>query len=160
MRLRLSGNTQRALRGALLGLLSIAGGTGASRADDTSQSVFGLWKIEDGTAIVSIARCDDGLCGAIVGMSDPVDKSGHVAVDHRGTPLCGLTILHAKQPASGYVWQGHIINPNDGSDWTCEVWSDADGLHLRGYVLVPLLGQTQTWRKYRGNVTPDCHISS
>ena len=31
-------------------------------------------------------------------------------------------------------------------------------LRLRGYVLVPVLGATQTWTPYKGMVTPDCRM--
>ncbi len=157
--MRLSRTAARLIAVAL-SLLSAAGGAAPSRAEGAAGSVFGLWRIEDRTAVVSIARCANGLCGTIVGLSETVGKDGRVPVDHRGTPICGLTILHAADPSPSGVWQGHIVNPNDGSSWTCEVWAAGDGLHLRGYLVVPLLGQTQIWPKYAGNVTPDCHISS
>jgi hypothetical protein len=36
--------------------------------------------------------------------------------------------------------------------------ADNGDLHLRGYVLVPLLGSTQVWTRYAGQPTADCHM--
>ncbi len=75
--------------------------------------------------------------------------------------LCGLTILRDAKPTTteGH-YRGVITNPEDPSNWNCEIWVDADGaLRLRGYVLIPLLGETQVWSAFHGAVAGDCSIS-
>ena len=37
-----------------------------------------------------------------------------------------------------------------------DFWFRDGHLLLRGYVLLPLLGQTQTWTRYTGKLAADC----
>ncbi len=91
-------------------------------------------------------------------MSEIVRPDGRVPTDPHGTPQCGLTILRATGQDDSGVWKGRIENPADGTTWRCEIWDDPDGLHLRGYVVLPLLGQTQLWKHYAGRVGSDCRM--
>jgi len=140
---------------ALLCIFIVAG---AARPVDApfNRSPVGNWLTEDGDGVIGIAPCGQGLCGRIVGMSDLTRADGGPVVDKSGRPQCGLTILDGSRQTDTGVWSGAITNPDDGATWNCEFWREADGLHLRGYVLVPLLGTTQLWRRYGGPVRPDC----
>ena len=119
----------------------------------------GAWLTEDHDGVIAIAPCGAELCGRIVGMSQPLRSDGSRPLDKQGRPQCGLTILHVAAGDAPGLWQGEITDPDDGSVWHCRLSMDDEGrLHLRGYVLLPLLGQTQLWTPYTGHVTQDCHM--
>lgn len=123
-------------------------------------SPIGRWLTEDRSGVIEIAPCGRQLCGRIVGQSEPRGADGRPSRDINGTPHCGLVILHGARQASEDRWDGIVTNPDDGQDWHCAFWVGADGaLRLRGYVLIPLLGQTQTWPAFHGSVAADCTIS-
>jgi uncharacterized protein (DUF2147 family) len=119
---------------------------------------FGRWLTPDGDGVIDVRPCGSQLCGRIVGMSEITRPDGRVPTDPDGNPQCGLTILHATAAADG-KWSGEIENPDNGTTWTCEIWITPDGLHLRGYVLTPLLGQTQLWTHFSGEVAPNCRFT-
>jgi uncharacterized protein (DUF2147 family) len=122
-------------------------------------SPVGLWWTEDRSGVIAIASCGDALCGRIVGQRATRKPDGSLPVDVRGVAHCGLMILHDATPSEPGHWRGRITNPEDGQDWRCEFFVGDDGaLRLRGYVLVPLLGQTQIWPPFAGRVQADCTI--
>lgn len=119
----------------------------------------GMWWTEDRSGVIAIAPCELGLCGRIVGQPSIKDADGKIPVDIHGVPHCGLTILHGTLTEDAGRFRGTITNPDDGKDWHCEFWVADDGnLRLRGYVLLPLLGQTQTWPPFTGHVAADCSL--
>lgn len=123
-------------------------------------SPVGRWLVPDASGVIEIVPCRDGLCGRIVGQNEIRDAQGNPTRDVHGVPHCGLIILHGTRLAEPGHWGGLITNPDEGSDWRCEFWLGVDGrLRLRGYILTPLLGQTQTWTPYTGQVGADCAMS-
>ena len=151
MRLRLTVWAALALGAALE-----ADAASAPRPD--GQSPVGNWLTGDGDGVVQLYECATAFCGRIVGMSEPVRPDGRPVVDVHGQAQCGLTILRETGLDDTNVWAGKITDPSDGSSWNCDFWVEADGLHLRGYVLVPLLGKTQIWRRYQGRLGQDCRM--
>ena len=125
---------------------------------DRPQEPIGRWLTQDHDGVIEIGPCGDGLCGRLVGMDAPLGTDGRPVTDPQGQPQCGLTILRESGEAQPGLWQGHIVNPNDGTDWRCEFWMVGDTVHLRGYLLVPLLGKTQVWTRYGGPIGPDCRM--
>ncbi len=121
-------------------------------------SPVGRWLTDNGEGVIAVAPCGAGMCGRIVGMSEPLQPDGSPVLDRQGRRQCGLTILVGTGPSENGIWQGHILDPDDGTNWTCEFWVAPDGFHLRGYLLTPLLGQTRLWRRYLGAVQPDCRM--
>lgn len=123
-----------------------------------SANPIGTWLTEGGHGVIRIAPCEQGLCGAIVGMdlkpgeAMPTDRAGH--------PQCGLTILFASANTQDGITKGRITDPRDGKTYDAQIWIDGDGrLHLRGYIGIPLLGATQTWQPFQGHVGRDCHFN-
>ena len=58
------------------------------------------------------------------------------------------------------LWKGHIVDPRNGSVYRMEMYLKPDGaLALRGYLGIPLLGQTQTWTRYTGPIARDCRLT-
>jgi uncharacterized protein (DUF2147 family) len=117
----------------------------------------GSWLTQDGDAVIEIARCGDALCGRIAGIR--LDHPGDpMPVDWRGNSQCGLTIL-ADARAEGDGWFGRITDPSNGSVWHVRLAVGSDGrLRLRGYIGIPLLGETQIWQPYTGALPPDCRL--
>lgn len=118
---------------------------------------LGLGLTEGGDAVIDIEPCGTNLCGRIAGIrldheGDPIPR------DWKGELQCGLPIIRGARPA-GNAWDGEIIDPRNGDRYNATLRVDAaDRLHLRGYLLVPLLGQTQIWTRFDGPVAPDCRI--
>ena len=77
--------------------------------------------------------------------------------DVHGQPQCGLTILTNQRRQADGSWSGEVIDPRDGGTYQAKLWLDADGnLNLRGFIGIPLLGSTQTWRPYNGRLAAGC----
>ena len=142
-----------ALAGAF-GLLMLVVPAGAS----APPAPLGDWITANGHGVVQIALCGDALCGRIVGIERP--PGAPMPTDAQGRPQCGLTILTNETPTPDGAWLGHITDPRDGSTYQAEIRVDGEGrLHLRGFVGIPLLGQTQIWHRFTGRLTPECGIA-
>jgi uncharacterized protein (DUF2147 family) len=117
----------------------------------------GLWLTENGEGVIWFQTCGTGLCGRIVGLKD-YQANGRPPLDWQGRPLCGLELTELA-PRGPNLWRGDIVDPRDGTRYDAEAWVDEQGrLRLRGFVVVPLFGSTQTWTRYEGSVTQDCHV--
>jgi uncharacterized protein (DUF2147 family) len=81
----------------------------------------------------------------------PTCRAGHNA---------DLTIITDETRTPDGKWLGHITDPRDGSSYQAEIWVDGAGeLHLRGFVGVPLLGQTQIWHRFTGRLASECRVA-
>lgn len=139
----------------LVGLLASFGA--AARDGQNNGSPLGLWQTQGG-GVIEIFRCGEFLCGSIVGI--PRVPGEAIPKDSAGRSECGLTIMREVSEGQGGSWSGHITDPRDGSQYHVELWVDHRGsLHLRGYILLPLIGQTQIWRRYTGHVGPECTVA-
>ena len=119
----------------------------------------GRWLTANRDGVIEIGPCEGGLCGRIAGMSETRRPDGGVPTDPQGHKTCGLTILRA-EPDGPDGWSGEITDPDTGTAWHCTLRMDAaDHLLLRGYVLLPLFGQTQTWTRYPGQLGADCAMT-
>jgi len=135
----------------VLGLLA-----GAARADTQgSQPELGLWLSQDHNGVFSITPCGQQLCGRMVGMR----YTGPVPKDVNGASECNILMLTGFNHISDDddAWEGHILDPDTGHVYHARIWSPTDGvLKLRGYVGIPLFGETQTWTRFAGPIGPDC----
>ena len=138
-------------------------GLGSLPARAAQPGPIGAWVTAGNSAVIEIYQCGDALCGAISGIVlAPSDKT---PVDWQGQSQCGLVIVRtADEPAQGGTpaWFGSIINPRNGSVYHARLALDANGnLLLRGYVGLPMFGETQTWTRYEGATLPtDCRLST
>jgi uncharacterized protein (DUF2147 family) len=129
-------------------LIALAGVGGRAAAADPR----GIWLV-DGQVAVELFACDDGLCGRIVGLTEPRDDSGQLKHDARNPdpalrqrPLCGLGILSGLKPVGPDSWEGgRFYNPQDGHRYSASVHMQPDGrLTARFYLGLPVLGQSRT----------------
>jgi uncharacterized protein (DUF2147 family) len=121
--------------------------------------VEGLWLTQDRDGIVAVEPCGTNLCARIEGLIlDHADDP--TPVDHRGVSQCHLPLIADARQTEPNLWKGHMTDPRNGSVYRVELYMDNGGsLALRGYVGIPLLGQTQTWTRYDGVVPADCRMA-
>jgi len=116
--------------------------------------VTGFWRTPDGAGVVEIAQCGTDVCGWLMGFRDQPPP-----MDYRGKTECGLEIIFPMAPSDDGKWTGEITDPKTGDLY--QAWMTAaagDTLYLRGYLALPIFGQTQIWTRFHGNVTRDCRI--
>jgi uncharacterized protein (DUF2147 family) len=132
---------------------------GRLSAQPAAISPEGDWLTQDRDGVISIARCGAAMCGEISGVSS-FRADGSPPRASNGASECHLRIVRDMVPGDDGRLHGTITDPRDGDVYQAEMWAAADGtLRLRGYILLPLLGQTQTWTRFAGSRSNDCHYS-
>jgi uncharacterized protein (DUF2147 family) len=131
-----------------------AAGRGAQLSNSAgSISPAGYWVTEDHAWTIHIATCRGGFCGTIVGLGasprpDALRKDiQNPDATKRSATLCGLPVLGDFVPSSTVgAWEGGwIYNPENGEAYKSVMEFEGSGtLKVRGYVLVPLFGRTET----------------
>jgi uncharacterized protein (DUF2147 family) len=130
----------------------------ASLSARAADSPTGLWLTRDHDGIIKIYPCDGALCAEIAGviLDHPTDPT---PVDYRGISQCHLQLITDAKPIEPNLWKGHIVNPRNGTEYGVELHLDSHhDLALRGFIGFPLLGETQTWTRYNGEVPNDCRL--
>jgi uncharacterized protein (DUF2147 family) len=156
------------MRAAAVALGAFVAFTGAGAAQ--AAEVFGIWLVESEDAHVEIYRCTDpkmgAVCGRVVWLKGPVnpDKSIAPSVEEvhdvynsdpklRGRKLLNLDFMWDFKPDPdhpGSYIDGHIYNAQDGDTYRAKLTLKNDNeLVLRGYVLMPLLGESQIWTRVK-----------
>jgi uncharacterized protein (DUF2147 family) len=152
--------THLGLRRLLIGAAAGVGLCGVSAARELTMplSPLGEWLTANGDGVIAINWCGAALCGRIVGIKRssgepiPRDASGH--------SQCGLTIITGGIADQDGTWRGRVIDPRDGRQYQAELWVDErDRLHMRGFLVIPLLGRTEIWHRFSGRLTPDCGMT-
>ncbi len=123
-------------------------------------AVTGLWLTQDGDGVIAIDHCGGAICAHIAGVI--LDQSNdQMPVDYRGASQCHLQLIGDAREIRPNLWKGHIIDPRNGKTYGVELHIDPRGnLAVRGFVGVPLLGETQTWTRYQVVPPADCRIVS
>ena len=67
----------------------------------------------------------------------------------RGRATTGIVLIwHLTCDEDGEYSDGYVYNPRDGKTYRMNVkLIDLDTLKIRGFLGIPLLGQTQTWKR-------------
>ena len=73
----------------------------------------------------------------------------HCEGDQKGAPMLGLVIVKGMQRHGLKYDNGSILDPRDGSVYHAQMELSPDGqnLSVRGYLGIPMLGQTQVWTR-------------
>ena len=134
----------RALMALALALALLAS-TPALAADP----IFGRWRTDDSSAIVSVAPCGGKLCGEIARVLDP--KAPPYDINNpdrrkRSRPLAGAMVLR-DFVRSGGVWKGgRAYDPKSGNSYASELAMQQDGrLKVTGCVL--FLCRSRLWTR-------------
>ena len=121
-------------------------------------TVAGLWEQTNDRGEVGawfqFAETNGLFSGRLVKMfkkpGDPlIDLCGKCVGDQRNARILGLTIISGMRREGLKYRDGSVLDPRDGSVYQAQMELSADGgtLYMRGYLLLPLLGQTQTWHR-------------
>jgi uncharacterized protein (DUF2147 family) len=145
---------------AMLLLVQLAWLVGAAHADQPrAPGPLGFWALEGNQGVVEIYSCGwQTLCGALVGIefdhpTDPMPMTW----DHRSQ--CDFPFI-ANLRRRGDDWFGTITNPKSGHSYGARLSMESPGvLKLRGYFLIPTLGQTQTWTRFPGTPPSGCRMT-
>jgi uncharacterized protein (DUF2147 family) len=144
-------------------LIAVLPADARSRAEPP-QAVLGHWLSEGRDAVIEIFPCGDGaVCGRLTWFVPGPDDDKNPPLDGhnpelslRFRPLCGLVILKGFKPSGERAWEdGSVYDPDNGKTYRATMTlADNRTLRLRGYVGIPLLGETQVWtRAAPGNGT-------
>jgi len=73
----------------------------------------------------------------------------------RGRSTVGMVIIWKLIYDDGEYTGGHVYNPRDGKSYRIQAKViDRDTIKIRGYVGIPLLGQSQIWKRVRTQPQP------
>jgi uncharacterized protein (DUF2147 family) len=123
-------------------------------AAPSADAVIGTWHSPTKNGVISIQKCGSSICGTLESGDDikanPTAKDvNNKDAGQRGRTLKGLTMLSGFKWDDGAWSDGNVYNPNDGRTYSGKITvEDANTLHLRGCVFVPLC-KTETWTRIR-----------
>jgi uncharacterized protein (DUF2147 family) len=125
----------------------------------SAQTVSGVWQQIDPDsgkvgALVTFAESGGIYRGTFSKLFlDPGDDPNPICHKcpgaQRGKPLLGLTFIDGMK-RSGLAYEGGtILDPESGTLYSANMRLSRDGnsLTVRGYIGIPLLGQSQVWRR-------------
>ncbi|HQT87319.1 MAG TPA: DUF2147 domain-containing protein [Acidiphilium sp.] len=140
----------------------------AAPTREGAMTPVGNWLTEHGGAVVQIAACpmmaglpaaSGALCGRIIGIK--LDRGTAMPHDYMGQSQCDFPLLKPTYPTGDAgIWQGHIVDPRNGHVYGASLHVTPHGrLALHGFLLLPVLGETQYWTRYAAPVPPSCRLS-
>jgi uncharacterized protein (DUF2147 family) len=106
----------------------------------------GRWLSASGNVEVTIHPCGQALCGDVsrVLANNSMEAPGAAKVP---PAQVGLRIFSDLR-RDGAVWTGRLYNREQHRTYDCQVGLQAPNqLIVRGYVVLPLIGKTQLWRR-------------
>jgi len=134
----------------------VLGGFFASAAM-AQATVFGIWVDEGGLSHIEIFDCGGQICGKFIWFEEPNEEDGTPKLDDenpdeamRTRPLMGLQLLEGFDASGPTAWAGGTIyDPQSGKTYssTMELLDD-NTIEVRGYVVLPIFGRSQTWTRY------------
>ena len=140
---------------AMIALLLLPPAAQAADPALGARDILGTWLTADGKAHVEIYLCGDLYCGKIVWLSEPLEN-GQPKRDKenpdaalRDRPIIGLILMRDFSYEGDGTWSGgKVYDPESGDEYQGKMsLKDAGTLDLRGYVLLPLFGRTETWTR-------------
>ena len=149
------------MKHALILAISIASLSGAARAADATAA--GFWKeVDDSGRTGAWFYFVDKGAGVFEGrLVKTFPKPGEPNIpnclkcdgDQKDAPMLGLVIVKGMKRAGLKYEGGSILDPRNGVVYHAqmEVAPDGQKLFVRGYLGIPMLGQTQTWTRLPDN---------
>jgi len=135
------------IRALLAALLLLAPLPAAAEAP----SVEGLWRTDDGKALIRIAPCGQRMCGRIARVLDtrpnvPSTDVNNPDPSRRNQPILGLQVLSGFRGGPTQWTGGQAYDPKSGSSYKASLRLNADGsLRVTGCVL--FLCRSKRWTR-------------
>jgi uncharacterized protein (DUF2147 family) len=148
MKLSRTATLTTAIFAAALGGLAL-GSAGAVAGGE----IQGTWLSADGGAKVKINPCGNGICGNIIWLREPIDRStGKPKTDkhnpneaRRSRPMLGLQVMSGMRPDGDNRWAGTIYNADDGKTYRSKLTLlSPNQAKVEGCVLIFCKGETWT----------------
>ncbi len=111
-----------------------------------AQDISGVWKtVDDETgeakSLVQIYPYQGKMYGRVVTLFKNQDKK---AVGIQGDPkILGLDVIWELEDKGERWKKGHILDPQKGKIYACEIWREGNNLIVRGKI--GPFGRNQTW---------------
>ncbi len=105
-------------------------------------AIEGLWRTDDGSAVVEILPCGQQMCGRIArvlatGPNVPRTDVNNSDPKRRNRPLVGLQILSGFDASASEWKDGKAYDPKSGNSYDARLRLNADGsLRVTGCVLI------------------------
>jgi uncharacterized protein (DUF2147 family) len=124
-------------------------------APPEAEKILGIWVTADGKAHIEIFRSGELYSGRIVWLRDSL-KNGTPAVDDKnpdahlkGRPIQGMELMYGFSYDGDDEWDGgRVYDPESGNEYRGKLrLTDESTLDLRGYIMIPLFGRSETWRR-------------
>lgn len=139
---------------ALASCLIAAGSSPAYARSMHAASPLGFWSTEDNEGVVELYACGKEVCGRLHWMkldtsqSFPRDEKNPDA-SKRSRALCKMQFMGGfHRDEEGHFTDGWIYSPRHGQTFSAELTViDKNTLDLHGYILTPILGESQTWKR-------------
>ncbi len=139
------------------GFLHVASPVWSQQALPEADRIIGVWLTADGKAHIEVSRTGEQYSGKIIWLAEP-EKNGKPVVDDknpdealRGRPILLMELMFGFVYDGDNTWvDGRVYDPEDGDEYRGKVQLvDDSTMELRGYVLIPLFGRTETWTRVR-----------
>lgn len=154
-----------ALALAILGLALASGSAHAA----TATTAAGFWQQVDSDGHVGgwfyFTEVNGLYEGRLVKMfgrpgEKTFDRCEKCPGPQKNAAMLGLTIVKGMRRDGLKYEDGTILDPRDGSIYHAQMELSPDGqqLSVRGYLGIPLLGQTQVWKRLPDNAIPAAQI--
>lgn len=124
---------------------------------EAEETPFGIWVPENELARIEVFDCSGKICGKFIWLAEPNEEDGTPKIDDENPdealqtrPLMGLQLIEGFTADGPNSWTGGTIyDPESGKTYTSTMeLQDKNTLVVRGYVLLPMFGQSQTWTRY------------
>ena len=114
------------------------------------KGVVGDWR-EPGGSVLGVFACGDLVCMRVMALRphEPLTLNTHDPdPSRRSLPVCNLQIGYDFHPQGPEVAKdGRIYDPESGHTYHAQMRNQGDVLHLRGYILLPAFGRTESWKR-------------
>jgi uncharacterized protein (DUF2147 family) len=125
---------------------------GADRLETSypAEALEGKWWTEGKEGLMKIQKTKSGRYEVILLGGKEEDKKdvNNPNPKLRERKLKGIVIMWNLKFEDGEYVDGYCYNPRDGNTYKVKMkMTGRDSLRLRGYLLVPLLGQNQDWTR-------------
>jgi uncharacterized protein (DUF2147 family) len=130
----------------------------ASDAVSPGDALIGEWWTENNEGRIRFTRDKDGTYRGTTTCCVPATPTkDHPARDLynpnpklRGRSTVGIVLIWKLTYEDGEYNDGYVYNPRDGDTYRFEAKIlDRNTLKIRGYMGIPLLGQSQIWKRVR-----------